>query len=274
MNATIASAMGLALGPLGLCCAESGAGLASKPEAPDAHTGGGGVGGTALWDGGDAEDATAVSDGALDGGAMDGAGDAGVELLCQQALTADFTLRDALPQSQVAESAWYTSEMAGTWGPAAASYPVVPAPTGCSELAWKRARVLAVAERYVGLPYEHHHIPAWDPSSAWPGAEGPGLDCSNFSAWVYNYALGVVFTSNVEAQADGSSAPGRRLGPDEPLETADLLYIRTEALSQIGHVVLYVDATHIIDSTGPGVALRPFSGWYQERYSHARRVVE
>ncbi len=67
----------------------------------------------------------------------------------------------------------------GTWGPRAAAYPSVVVPKGCDPVKWKRLRVVAVAERYVGLPYRHHHIPQWDPD------EGPGLDCSNFTSWVY-----------------------------------------------------------------------------------------
>lgn len=193
---------------------------------------------------------------------------------CEQSLTDDFEARDELPQSEEPASAWYTDSRKGTWGPKAAQYPSVDAPLGCEAVAWKRARVLAVANKYVGLPYQHHHIPAWDPSSAWADQEGPGLDCSNFTAWVYNYALGLKFISNVEGQADGTDAPGRRLESSEPLEPADLLFILNEERTAISHAVLYIDAQHIIDSTGPGVQVRSFAGWYQNRYSHARRVLE
>jgi cell wall-associated NlpC family hydrolase len=223
----------------------------------------------------DAADGSAAHDAGAEPDASSDAGDAGgLGPDCELALSADFAARDELPQSPVPEAEWYVASLQGTWGPAAAPYPPVEAPAGCAEVAWKRQRVMAVAEKYVGLPYQHHHIPAWDPASAWPSAEGPGLDCSNFSAWAYDYALGIAFTSNVEAQADGAEAPGRRLAPDEAWEPADLLYISSEDLSHVAHVVLLVDAEHIIDSTGPGVQIRSFTGWYQDRYSHARRVIE
>jgi cell wall-associated NlpC family hydrolase len=164
--------------------------------------------------------------------------------------------------------------MQGGWGPAAATYPAVAAPSGCDAVSWKRARVLAAAQHYIGLPYQHHHVPQWDPSSAWSGAEGPGLDCSNYTAWVYDFGLGIKFTSSVVDQADGPSAPGRLLSSSEPLMPGDLLYIYTSDFSAIGHVVIYVDAGHIIDDTGPGVQIRAFTGWYQTRYAHARRVIE
>jgi hypothetical protein len=223
----------------------------------------------------DAAGGSSEHDAGLGGGGAGGAGTGGHPGVdCTAALSADFVARDQLPESSVPEAEWYADALNGTWGPPAVAYPPIATPDGCAEIDWRRQRVIAVAEKYVGLPYQHHHIPAWDPASAWPGAEGPGLDCSNFSAWVYDYALGTTFTSNVQAQADGAEAPGRRLEADEPLEPADLLYILSEDLSQVAHVVLLVDAQHIIDSTGPGVQLRSFTGWYQDRYSHARRVVE
>ena len=258
------AALGCALGML--ACGDGAAGAPNGPGQLDASVDSGVA---------DAADGSAAGDaGAEPDAASDGGDDGGLGPACEQALSADFAARDTLPESPVPEAEWYLDALQGTWGPAAAAYPPVGAPSGCSELSWKRQRVIAVAEKFVGLPYQHHHIPAWDPASAWPGAEGPGLDCSNFSAWAYNYALGIQFTSNVEAQADGSEAPGRRLAPDEAREPADLLYILSEDLSHVAHVVLLVDAQHIIDSTGPGVQIRSFTGWYQDRYSHARRVIE
>ena len=40
----------------------------------------------------------------------------------------------------------------------------------------------------------------------------------------------------------------------------------------IGHVAIYIDAAQLIDSTDPGVAVRPFAGWYQTRLSRGRRI--
>lgn len=133
---------------------------------------------------------------------------------------------------------------------------------------WKRQRVLTAAEHYAGLPYRHHHVPGWN------GGDGRGLDCSNFTAWVYNFALGVRFTSNVRRQADGLQAPGRRLAPQEPLAPGDLLFILRRDRSEVSHVVIRVDEATVIDSHGRGVARRPFAGWYRTHFSHARRIVE
>jgi cell wall-associated NlpC family hydrolase len=192
-------------------------------------------------------------------------------------LTADWPVRDLLPQSTLPLGPWYQAP-SSSWGPPATTYPAVEAPAGCDPVAWQRARVVAVARRYLGLSYRHHHVPAWDPPAALvgPDAAGPGLDCSNFSAWVYNYGLGVRFTSDVQQQAAGPLAPGRVLAPDEPYASGDLLFILREDRSQVSHVVIYVDDNTVIDSHGAygGITEHPRTGWYQTHLSHARRIVE
>jgi len=193
-------------------------------------------------------------------------------------LTADFPARDLLPQAVVPESQWYERNWNSGWGPRAAAYPTADVPAGCDPEGWKRARVVAAARRYLGLPYRHHHVPGWQPTAALAGAEraGAGLDCSNFSAWVYNYALGIQFTSDVQQQANGPRAPGRVLAPDEPLAPGDLLYILRGNRADVSHVVIYVDENTVIDSRGAfgGVTEHPMAGWYRTHYSHARRVIE
>jgi len=187
-------------------------------------------------------------------------------------LVADFAIRDALPQSPVPVAEW--AAMKG-WGPKAAAYPAVAVPAGREPVAWKRARVLAVAKKYIGLPYRHHHIPGWVPAAeADPKAAGKGLDCSNFTAWVYNYGLGIKFTSDIAKQSEGKEAPGRVLAAGEPLAAGDLLFILKGDRTCVSHVVLYMDAEHIIDSHADGVAIRRFTGWYRTHLSHTRRLLE
>ncbi|WP_300163255.1 NlpC/P60 family protein [Solidesulfovibrio sp.] len=185
------------------------------------------------------------------------------------ALTADFSARDRLPQSPEPQSRWYVGRGAKSWGPRAADYPPPVPPAGYDPVQWRRERVAATALRYVGLPYRHHHIPAYDP----PGV-GLGLDCSNFTSWVYNYGLGIRFTSAIRAQADGPRAPGRRLAADEPFAVGDLLFITTKDGSRVSHVVVWLGEGRIIDSHGQGVAVRRFAGWYRDCFHHARRVIE
>jgi cell wall-associated NlpC family hydrolase len=186
------------------------------------------------------------------------------ECYSTESLTYDLPQRDKMITS---DQGGATANQRG-WGPHAGVFPPVDVPKGCDPVKWKRLRVVAVAERYIGLPYKHHHIPSWDPD------EGPGLDCSNFTSWVYNYGLGVKFNSNMKQQADGSLAPGRRLRADEPFEPGDLLFIMTKDHSRVSHVVIFVDEGRIIDSHGVGVKIRDFKGWYKSSFSHARRIIE
>ncbi|MCX5797487.1 MAG: NlpC/P60 family protein [Elusimicrobia bacterium] len=186
-------------------------------------------------------------------------------------LTADLAQRDRLPQSDVPRFRW--SRMRG-WGPAAAQYPPVPVPLGKDPAQWRRQRVIAVAKRYIGLSYRHHHIPGWHPSPKFNAKTGPGLDCSNFTSWVYNYGLGIKFDSEISKQSEGPLSPGRVLGPDEPLAPGDLLYILKMNRQRVSHVVIYIDPEHIIDSHAESVGVRRFAGWYKTHLSHARRVIE
>ncbi len=183
-------------------------------------------------------------------------------------LTADFGYRDSLPESDLPTSKWYGNRRLNSWGPHQAIYPPVEVPAGCDPVQWKRARIVAVAKKYIGLPYKHHHIPAWSPE------EGPGLDCSNFTAWVYNYGLGIKFNSDVHKQAEGRLAPGRVLNAGESFEPGDLLYILKADRSKISHVVIFIDADHIIDSHAGSVQVREFAGWYKTHLALARRVIE
>jgi cell wall-associated NlpC family hydrolase len=217
-------------------------------------------------------------------------------------LTGDFASRDALPQSPDPVANWYQTNAAGHfvnggWGPRSSPLPPpsIPENSGCDATTWKRERILAVAMRYLdtpgnplGLQYRHHHVPGWDPStstyagaadenpdtdapqdmSAW-GA-GNGLDCSNFTAWVYDYGLGIVFDGNVHDQYAGAAGPmGTRIDQDGPFEPGDLLYLHPDGNpNQASHVVVYVDDQHVIDSridaqNVPGVNVRQRVGWYR-----------
>ena len=207
-----------------------------------------------------------------------GAAPAAQEPCGRASLVADWPERDLLPQATLAPARWYGLACNGGWGPHAATYPTIQPPAGCAPVAWQRARVVAVARRYLGLAYRHHHVPAWDPPAALvgPTGAGEGLDCSNFTAWAYNYALGIRFTSNVQQQAAGPLAPGRVLAPDEPFAPGDLLFVLRQARSEVSHVVLYLDENTVIDSHGTygGITMHPRSGWYLTHFSHARRILE
>lgn len=204
----------------------------------------------------------------------------------EASLLQDLAEREALPQTDMPTSLWFTEQALQGWGPKPNVYPGVEAlvaalPDGTDVVQWKRDRVIAVAKQYIGLPYRHHHIPGWAPdipSSLNPNV-GAGLDCSNFTAWVYNFGFGISLNSDVKKQAQLLPRSGyilppevRRIEVGEGFAPGDLLYIFNQAKTEIAHVVLYIDEDHIIDSTGTHVDVRHFSGWYRERLSHGIRV--
>lgn len=219
-------------------------------------------------------------------------------------------------EADVPPAEWYSHrvrERFGAWGPKAREY---PAPRGVEgwTVEQKRERVIAVAMRFVGYAYQHHHVPDWDPPRGWPwkptcaGRNGRGVDCSNFTGFVYNQGFGLRINTAVGHQAEERYAegPGRERTPLHRVElpesyrervaalrSGDLLYIRNRS-GEISHVVLWVgpigrspdDVPLILDSHGEdvrdsegksipcGIHLRPFreNSWYNHSASHALRV--
>ncbi len=225
----------------------------------------------------------------------------------------DWRLESSTPFSE-----WYsprTRKKYGAWGPEPRHYPALPDYDQRS-LSWKRQRVLAVACRLIGLPYQHHHIPDWDPPGFWPwkpvafGRNSRGVDCSDFTSWVYNYGLGIKLKTGIGRQAEMTEITGpggngiievETISDDNGyddlvrrLVTGDLLYIRNRS-GKIGHVIMWVGshgrspdgAPLIIDCTGAGrrdcngndipigVHLRPFlaDSWYYKSFAHAHRII-
>lgn len=213
---------------------------------------------------------------------------------------------------------WYNPSNQVRWsyfGPAAKHF---SAPTGLSSKTpqWSRERVIAAGMRFIGYTYQHHHVPDWDPPSEWPRSKeqttpvGKGLDCSNFTAFAYNLALGIKPGGEVKGQSEMTevSGPGpNRTIPvkrielpksyddfERTLQTGDLLYIKNTK-GTLSHVVLWVGkigkspdgSPLILDSTGTGardsnggeipngIHLRPFkrNTWYFTQASHVLRII-
>jgi hypothetical protein len=225
---------------------------------------------------------------------------------------------DPRMESSIPFQDWYSKRVRkefGAWGPDPRHYPPIQ---GFENIpaSWKRQRVLAVGYRMIGLPYQHHHVPDWDPPTDWPwkqvayGRNSKGMDCSDFTAWMYNYGLGLHLSTGVVKQANTTDLRGpgdegaiqAKVIRDEngyddlvsKLKTGDLLYIKNDK-GDIGHVIMWVGehgrspdgSPLVIDCTGPdhkdcygntipiGVQLRPFlrDSWYYKSFSHAHRII-
>ncbi|MEO8205488.1 MAG: NlpC/P60 family protein [Chthoniobacterales bacterium] len=198
-----------------------------------------------------------------------------------------------------------------------------PSPPAGMSAVLRRERVLTAAKQYFGMHYQHHHIPTFDPYTThpeWPwirvksGIRGAGLDCSNFVAWVYNYALGIKLSGSVKTasrQTEVSGPNGRPLQIQSwqrdagvtfaafvsSLHAGDVLYIRGNN-GTITHSIIWVgtlavdsngkDKYFVIDSTGPeavdsddthipdGVHLRPFreKSWCFHGAAIVHRIIQ
>ncbi len=173
----------------------------------------------------------------------------------------DFALRLRLPQTEVPPDLW-NHPCFGRFGPCPLTYPKVQVllDSGQDPIRWAQERLLAAAQLYLGLPYAHCHIPAMG-----------GLDCSNFTAWTYNFAFGLRFSSNVETQ---SLTAGRRLDPEEALAPGDLLFFWDQPRKRISHVGLYGGSGWVLDAAKGGVQWRTLEGPYLQRWAWTRRVLE
>ncbi|WP_395716786.1 NlpC/P60 family protein [Prosthecobacter sp.] len=213
---------------------------------------------------------------------------------------------------------WYNAANQARWGYRGPSAKHFNPPAGLATKSprWSRERVIATGMRFIGYTYQHHHVPDWDPPADWPRdpeqktPAGKGLDCSNFTAFAYNLALGIKPTGDIKAQSEMAEVKGpgaNRTIPVKRIElpeshedferellTGDLLYIKNTKGS-LSHVVLWVgkigrspDGTPLIlDSTGSGnydangkeipdgIHLRAFKprSWYFRQASHILRII-
>lgn len=113
------------------------------------------------------------------------------------------------------------------YGPEQIQYPrtQVPAQFANRAALWHAERLIAVSAAMIGYNYRHHHIPDWEPdqntlmTSTNPQDQqikqrlmqcppnptssiNKGLDCSNFTRFVYNYAFGLQLNSFTPFQGD------------------------------------------------------------------------
>jgi cell wall-associated NlpC family hydrolase len=146
---------------------------------------------------------------------------------------------------------------------------------------WQR-QILTTAVHYVGYPY------IWGGTS--PTAEtefgvhsAGGFDCSGYVWRVYKltqYAdaprLSGVLRGRTTYQMSGE-VPHRELLPAAKLQPADVMFFgahgRRSKPSEVDHTALYLGNGWFIQSSGEGVTLLPFDGWYTRSYAWGRRPL-
>jgi cell wall-associated NlpC family hydrolase len=146
---------------------------------------------------------------------------------------------------------------------------------------WQR-QILTTAVHYVGYPY------VWGGTS--PTAESlfgvrsaGGFDCSGYVWRVYKltqYAgaprLSGVLRGRTTYQMSGE-VPHGELIPAANLQPADVMFFgahgRQSRPSEVDHTALYLGNGWFIQSSGEGVTLLPFDGWYTRSYAWGRRPL-
>jgi len=119
---------------------------------------------------------------------------------------------------------------------------------------WQRQRLLYVAKQLIGTHYQHLHLPNFNPANVtngtfqWSqvsnnptlqtsqnlingqtgtapnpyasayGSPQPGIDCTDFSAYIYNVALGIQMHSGTPSQIQFTSGTGPEVG-NNPIAT-------------------------------------------------------
>jgi cell wall-associated NlpC family hydrolase len=146
---------------------------------------------------------------------------------------------------------------------------------------WQQ-RVLTTAIHYVGYPY------IWGGTS--PGPEtlfgvssSGGFDCSGFVWRVYKLtpyagegALASVLRGRTTYQMSGEVPRSARITAKN-LQPGDVMFFGPNGPRStpgvIGHTALYLGNGWFVQSSGEGVTLLPFDGWYTRTFAWARRPL-
>lgn len=118
-----------------------------------------------------------------------------------------------------------------------------------------RARVVADARKFLGLPY------------LWAGVSGFGFDCSGFTYSVYR-AYGLTLSRDADQQAVHGMPVARGA-----LRPGDLVFFRESANGTIGHVGMYVGSGMMINApnTTARIRIEPIASF--AHYAGARRYL-
>jgi cell wall-associated NlpC family hydrolase len=146
---------------------------------------------------------------------------------------------------------------------------------------WQR-KILTTAVHFVGYPY------VWGGTS--PGPESlfgvnaaGGFDCSGFVWRVYKLTpytggshLSGALRGRTTYQMSGE-VPRSALVPAAKLQPADVMFFGAHGPrskpSEVDHTALYLGNGWFIQSSGEGVTLLPFDGWYTHSYAWGRRPL-
>lgn len=138
---------------------------------------------------------------------------------------------------------------------APAPAPAAPAPPASSG---RGEKIVAVAMRYAGYPY------------VWGGVTPSGFDCSGFTLYVLNLALGV----NIGRTVDSQIGAGVPIGAKD-LAPGDLVFFENTYQPGLSHVGIYIGGGQMIGAASErtGVAIANiWDSYWGPKYVGARRI--
>jgi len=146
---------------------------------------------------------------------------------------------------------------------------------------WQQ-RVLTTAIHYVGFPY------VWGGTSPGPAtlfgvSSGGGFDCSGFVWRVYKLTpytgegrLASALRGRTTYQMSGEVPRAERI-PAAALQPGDVMFFGANGPKSrpdvVDHTALYLGNGWFVQSSGEGVTLLPFDGWYARTFAWARRPL-
>lgn len=168
---------------------------------------------------------------------------------------------------------WHTSSAAAT-ADYSSSWAVQSAQEASKEFElptltrWQR-RIISTAFSYVGYPY------VW-------GGTSFGFDCSGFVWRIYKLTtypgegnLASVLRGRTTMEMSGEVPRYRRINA-KSLQPGDVMYFghgRNSKPAQVDHAAIYLGNDWLIQSSGDGVAITRFDGWYRSSFAWGRRPL-
>jgi cell wall-associated NlpC family hydrolase len=147
---------------------------------------------------------------------------------------------------------------------------------------WQQ-KVLRTAVHFIGTPYIWGGNSERGPQSLFGQVVPGGFDCSGFVRRVYvnqSYVgegrLASTLRGRTTYQMAGEATRGEKIMNPSNLEPGDVLLFghgRNSKPSAIDHTGIYLGSGWMIHSSGNGVTIVPFEGWYSSSLAFARRPL-